>query len=108
MPYLLAKTTLVAVILGLCAFFAQAEAMPRFPLNEVTAPATPVGYGRGYGGYGRWHGGYGGYGRAGGYGRGMADMAPGMAGTADMAVATADMAVDAAATTTDEPQRSKS
>ncbi len=70
MPYLLAKTTLLAVILGLCAFFAQAEAMPRFPLNEITAPATPVGYGRGYGGYGRWHGGYGGYGRGyGGYGR---------------------------------------
>ena len=63
MPYLLVKTTLVAVILGLFAFFAQAEATPRFPLNEVTTPATPVGYGRGYGGYGR---GYGGYGR--GYG----------------------------------------
>ncbi len=83
MPYLLVKTTLVAVILGLFAFFAQAEATPRFPLNEITTLVTPVGYGRGYGGYGRgyggyggrysrWHGGfgggYGGYG--GGYGRG--------------------------------------
>jgi hypothetical protein len=87
MPYLLIKTTLVAVILGLFASFAQAEATPRFPLNEVTTPATPVGYGHGYGGYGRgygrygggysrWYGGYGGgYGRGysgygGGYGRG--------------------------------------
>ena len=64
MPYLLVKTTLVAVILGLSAFFAQAEATPRFPLNKVTTPTTPVGYGYGYGrGYGRWYGGYGGYGR---------------------------------------------
>ena len=85
MPYLLVKTTLVAVILGLYAFFAQAEATPRFPLNEVTTPTTPVGYGYGYGGYGRgyghryggWYGrGYGGYGGGygyggyGGYGRG--------------------------------------
>ena len=104
MPYLLAKTTLVAVILGLCAFFAQAEAMPRFPLNEVTAPATPVGYGRGYGGYGRWHGGYSGYGRGyGGYGRwygGYGGYGRGYGGYGNGA--------DAAATTTDEPQRSKS
>lgn len=76
MPYLLIKTTLVAVILGLFAYFAQAEATPRFSLNEVTTPATPVVYGHGYGGYGRGYGrygggysrGYGGYG--GGYGRG--------------------------------------
>ena len=77
MPYLLIKTTLVAVILGLFPCFTQAEAAPRFTLNEVTRPALPVGYGRGYGGYG---GGYGGYGRRygvygggygyGGYGRG--------------------------------------
>ena len=66
MPYLLIKTTLVAVILGLFACFTQAEAAPRFTLNEVTRPALPAGYGRGYGGYG---GGYGGYGRRyGGYG----------------------------------------
>ena len=105
MPYLLIKTTLVAVILGLFASFAQAEATPRFPLNEVTTPATPVGYGHGYGGYGR------------GYGRyGAADIADGMAGTAadpaavtvgtaaDMAVDTAGTAadMDVAATTTDE------
>lgn len=56
MPYLLVKTTFVAVILGLFAYFAQAEATPRFTLNEVTMPALPVGYGHGYGGYG---GGYG-------------------------------------------------
>jgi hypothetical protein len=69
MPYLLVKTTFVAVILGLFAYFAQAEATPRFTLNEVTMPALPVGYGRGYdrygGGYGRGYGGYGG-----GYGHG--------------------------------------
>ena len=78
MPYLLIKTTLVAVILGLFASFAQAEATPRFPLNEVTRPALPVGYGHGYGGYGGGYGrgyGGGGYGRGnggygGGYGRG--------------------------------------
>ena len=72
MPHLLVKTTLVAVILGLFGFFAQAEATPRFPLNDVNTPATPVGYGHGYGGHGRYGGGYsrwyGGYG--GGYGRG--------------------------------------
>ena len=97
MPYLLVKTTLVAVILGLSAFFAQAEATPGLLLNKVTTPTTPVGYGYGYGGYGR------GYGRW--YGGTAADTA---AGTVDMAVAmagmadTADMAVDAAANTTDE------
>jgi hypothetical protein len=85
MPYLLAKTTLVAVILGLCAFFAQAEATPQFPQNEVTTPATPVGYGRGHHGYGRWHGGYGGgyggYGRGyGGYGRGYGGYGRGYGG----------------------------
>jgi hypothetical protein len=71
MPYLLVKSTIVAVILGMFAFFTQAEATPRFPLNEVTTPATPVGYGHGYGGYGRGYGRYGGgYGRwYGGYGR---------------------------------------
>jgi hypothetical protein len=73
MSYLLVKTTFVAVILGLFACFAQAEAAPRFTLNEVTGPALPVGYGHGYGGYGRGYGG--GYGRGnggygGGYGRG--------------------------------------
>ena len=68
MPYLLIKTTLVAVILGLFAYFTQAEAAPGFTPKEVTRPALPVGYGRGYGGYG---GGYGGYGRRyGGYGGG--------------------------------------
>ena len=67
MPYLLIKTTLVAVILGLFACFTQAEAAPRFTLNEVTRPALPAGYGRGYGGYGGGYG-YGGYG--GGYGHG--------------------------------------
>ena len=82
MPYLLVKTTFVTVVLGMFAFFTQAEATPRFPLNEVTTPATPVGYGHGYGGYGggygryrRAYGGYGGgygrgYGGYGGYGRG--------------------------------------
>jgi hypothetical protein len=100
MPYLLIKTTLVAVILGLFASFAQAEATPRFPLNEVTTPATPVGYGRGYGGYGRYGGGYGRW-----YGGTAADTAAGTVGTAaDMAEDTAGTAadMDVAATTTDE------
>jgi hypothetical protein len=74
MPYLLIKTTLVAFILGLFACFTQAEAAPGFTLNEVTRPALPVGYGRGYGGgyggYGRRYGGYGGGYGYGGYGRG--------------------------------------
>lgn len=68
MPYLLVKTTLATVTIGLFACFAQAEAMPRFTPNEVSSPVLPVGYG--YGGYGRGY--YGGYGRGyyGGYGRG--------------------------------------
>ena len=73
MPYLLVKTTLVAVILGVFACFARAEAAPRFSLNEVTRPALPVGYGHRYGRYGGGYGhGYGGYrgGYGGGYGHG--------------------------------------
>ncbi len=76
MPYPPVKTTIVAVILGLFACFAQAEAMPRLTLNEVSTPALPVGYGYGRYGRGYYGGGYGrgyygrGYGRYGGRGYG--------------------------------------
>ena len=99
MPYLLIKTTLVAVILGLFACFTQArEAAPRFTLNEVTRPALPAGYGRGYGGYG---GGYSGCRTIGTVGMGMADtVADTAAGTVDMGMA--DTATAVAAATTEE------
>lgn len=77
MPHLLAKTTIVAVTLGLFGCFAEANAMPRLSQDGLTTQALSVGYyGHRYGGYGHRRYGHSNYGyrnygyRYGGYGRG--------------------------------------
>ena len=95
MPNPLIKTTVIALTLSLFACFAQADATPRFTLNDLTSPALPVektgyygyghGYGHGYGGYGHGYGGYGhgygGYGHGyGGYGHGYGGYGHGYGG----------------------------
>ena len=42
MPNPLIKTTVIAFTLSLFACFAQADATPRFTLNDLTSPALPV------------------------------------------------------------------